>query len=139
MAAKTRRKSAPSAARPRRRSGGDGGRRRPGLHAKALPERAFPRLLRSLKPEIDSRLAAAFDAELRARSSLGPEVERILLEAKALSLRGGKRLRAGLVVAGQRALAKPTGRAWTKRQWDLALGAAVAVELLQSYFLIPFF
>ncbi len=141
MAGKTRQKS-PS--RGGRRTASSGPRRgastarakTSATKAKTLAGSPFSRLLMGLKPDVDQRLTANLDAELTTRGPLGPEVEAILREAKALSLRGGKRLRAALVVAGLRALGGASGKTWGKRQWDEVLDVCVAVELLQSYFLI---
>lgn len=113
-----------------------GGRRSTGSKAKPIAAGAFSGLLRAIRPDVDERLDALLRAELETHGSLGSEVKTILNEANALSLRGGKRLRAALVVAGQRAFGKPSGRQWSKRERDLALEAGVALELLQSYFLI---
>lgn len=112
-------------------------------------ESSFSTLLLCVKNEVDARLADVFDAELAGAGQLGPEVAAILGAAKALSLRGGKRLRAGLVVAGfLAARGQGTGKSagWTKKSatqryakksdWDCLLHCGVAVELLQSYFLV---
>jgi geranylgeranyl diphosphate synthase type I len=111
-------------------------------------------LLDSVKQSVDARLATAFDDELAGAGRLGPEVLATLTAAKDLSLRGGKRLRAGLVVLGFVAASgqrvdkndKRSAR-WARSQsgdvryaaqsdWRMLLECGVAVELLQSYFLV---
>lgn len=97
----------------------------------AAEQNPFIALLREVKPDVDRRLDAVLEASLATHGSMGTEVVSTLAEAKALSSRGGKRLRAGLVVAGHRAFeqGRPARR-------EHALECGVAVELLQSYFLI---
>jgi geranylgeranyl diphosphate synthase type I len=87
-------------------------------------------LLHEVKPEVDRRIEACLDHEIEAMGPSGEAVHAMLVESRALSLRGGKRLRAALVVAGQKA----TERRSTS--WERGLTAGVALELLQSYFLI---
>lgn len=98
--------------------------------AKTLPGNPFLALLREAKPEIDRRLVLCLDQELERMGSTGRAVQEMLLAAKELSLRGGKRLRAALVLAGQKATEARASR------WDRGLDVGVAVELLQSYLLI---
>lgn len=112
----SRRPRAPSA--PVRKSG-----------AKALRPNRFLSLLETVREEIDARLAGLLDARLDEARGQGPEVVEMVRGLRDLSLRGGKRLRAALVVAGYRAA---NGTA----DLDPALDAGVAVELVQSYFLI---
>lgn len=94
----------------------------------------FLALLAKIKPQIDRRVERALDRELRRHQRSGVEVVSMLTEAKALSARGGKRLRAALVVVGERALASE--RRAPKVASRAALECGVALELLQSYFLI---
>lgn len=100
-------------------------------HAKPLGHNPFVALVREVKPDVDRRLDAVLAAQVEQHESTGPEVVAMLTEAKALCSRGGKRLRAALIVAGQKALER--GR---PGRWDRALECGVAVELLQAYFLI---
>ncbi|HVU01960.1 MAG TPA: polyprenyl synthetase family protein [Polyangiaceae bacterium] len=97
--------------------------------AKRLPGNPFAALLETVRKEVDSRLAGLFDAKIDAAASRGPEVVDMVEAVRDLCLRGGKRLRAALVVAGYRAA---SGSA----DLEAALDAAVAIELLHAYFLI---
>lgn len=103
----------------------------------AQPESGAPfeRLLGRVRPEVDERLASALRSEIAGNGKLGSEVRLALEAAAALTSRGGKRLRAALVVAGFEAVSRSRG---TRREAEaaLALELGVAVELLQSYFLI---
>jgi geranylgeranyl diphosphate synthase, type I len=100
--------------------------------------RSFEQLLGQVKQQTDARLKKVLLAELGQRRELGVEVRSALEAAESLISRGGKRLRAALVFAGYEA-ALPTrngaspGVAAAKRS---RLDVAVAVELLQAYFLI---
>lgn len=98
--------------------------------AKTLPGNPFLALLREVKPEVDRRLARCLDSEIARMGKSGDAVREMLLAAKELSLRGGKRLRAALVLAGQKATEPRV------TSWDRGLDVGVAVELLQSYLLI---
>lgn len=92
----------------------------------------FLLLLGQLKPQIDARLDAALAAERTAMGPLGPEVDAMLQTSQDLS-RGGKRLRAGLLAAGYLGFDADSAGS------DLppfVLDGGVALELLQSYFLI---
>ena len=82
-----------------------------------------------MRRDVEARLEGLLDAKLDAAAEHGPEAERLVTAVADLSLRGGKRLRAGLLVAGYRA-------ASASADLEPALDAGVALELLQSYFLI---
>ena len=97
--------------------------------AKALALDPFAALLTSVKPDIDARLAGFLDAKMDEIRPHGPRVQEMLREARDLCLRGGKRLRPALVIAGFQS-AQP------RADWDAALDAGVAIELLHAYFLI---
>ncbi|MBX3181256.1 MAG: polyprenyl synthetase family protein [Polyangiaceae bacterium] len=86
-------------------------------------------LLGSLKRDIDARLAALFEAELKRVAPLGQGAADMVLACRDLCLRGGKRVRPGLVVAGLRAVS-------ATREPAAALEVGVALELVQGYFLI---
>lgn len=98
--------------------------------AKTLPGNPFLALLHEVKPEVDRRLATCLDEELAHMGAVGDAVFEMLLAAKDLTLRGGKRLRAALVLAGQKATESRVS------SWDRGLDVGVAIELLQSYLLI---
>jgi geranylgeranyl diphosphate synthase type I len=87
---------------------------------------SFRELLSAVKDDVDRELVAIWDAALREHAARGAPVLRPLEAAQALCARGGKRLRAALVVVGHR-LGGGDGR---------VLAACCAVELLQAYFLI---
>ena len=103
-------------------------RRRPG-HAKAIPPNPFVALLSAVQKDIDHRLEAFFAEELDVAATHGREVAAMVASIARLSLRGGKRLRPGLLVAGFRVVL-PEG------ELEPALEAGVAVELLHTYLLV---
>lgn len=124
-------KARPSAAAPR--SGRSAPRpargRRGAPHAKPLSPNPFSALAAGIKRDVDARLTRLLDARLVAARAIGPEFAELVAAVRDLSLRGGKRLRAALLIAGYRA-------ASARASLDPALDAGVALELLQSYFLI---
>jgi geranylgeranyl diphosphate synthase, type I len=89
----------------------------------------FVTLLKSVQPEIESRLTGFLDARVIATRPFGPEVQALAREVRRLTLMGGKRLRPALVVAGLRTVSGTAAL-------GPALDAGVALELLHSYFLI---
>src|SRR5688572_25210146 len=89
---------------------------------------SFAELLVSVRGAVDRRLIEIWDAELATHASRGAPVARPLEAARALSSRGGKRLRAALVAVGH--------RMGGGRDAQAVLEVACAVELLQAYFLI---
>lgn len=89
---------------------------------------AFSELLGRVRVAVDQRLVRAWqDAEAR-HAGHGVAVRGPMNAARDLCLRGGKRLRAGLLAAG---FVVGGGRE-ENVSWD----AAAAVELMQAYFLI---
>jgi geranylgeranyl diphosphate synthase type I len=92
------------------------------------PLAAFLSLLGSVQTEVDQKLAEFLDARLAGAQNAGPEVLEMVRALSDLCKRGGKRLRPALVMTGYRA-AGGRGSA-------LPLDVGVALELLQSYFLI---
>jgi len=90
---------------------------------------AFGAHLESVRREVDSRLTTLFERTIEELSPHGDDVVRMATAARDLTLRGGKRFRAGMLVA---AFAGAAPRAST----EPALAAAVSIELLQSYLLI---
>lgn len=111
----------------RRKRAPDVARRRAG--AKALRGNHFLALVDTVRTEVDVRLESLLDAQLDEAERQGPEVVELVRGLRDLTLRGGKRLRAALVAAGYRA-------ASASAPLEPALDAGVAVELVQSYFLI---
>jgi geranylgeranyl diphosphate synthase, type I len=96
----------------------------------------FLLLLGQLKPLLDVRLDAVLAAECASQGPTGSEVDAMLRAAQDLS-RGGKRLRAGLLAAGYLGFhpnANDLGGASDLP--EAVVRAGIALELLQSYFLI---
>lgn len=89
----------------------------------------FAALLTAVRRDVDERLAAYLDRELAAAKAFGPGVGEMVAALRDLTLRGGKRARAALLVAGYRA-------ASSRASLDPALDAGVALELLHAYFLV---
>jgi len=107
-------------------------RKRPAARKAKAPEaspNAFVNLLREVQPGIEQRLTSFLDERVTATRSLGPEVQALAREIRRLALRGGKRLRPALVVAGLRTVSSGA-------ELGAALDAGVALELLHTYFLI---
>jgi geranylgeranyl diphosphate synthase type I len=92
-------------------------------------DNSFSELMAALRPAVDTELRAIWDTQLATYRRHGRPVLQTLEAARDLCLRGGKRLRAGLVATGYTAQ-RGSG------DWRGALGVAVAVELLHAYFLI---
>jgi geranylgeranyl diphosphate synthase type I len=90
----------------------------------------FSQLAAEIKQGVDARLQRGLDAKLSAAAAVGPEFVELVAAVRDLCLRGGKRLRPALLVAGYRAAAG------ARAALEPALDAGVALELLQSYFLI---
>jgi geranylgeranyl diphosphate synthase type I len=93
------------------------------------PEEAFRNLLADVRSDVDARLAGYLDARVAETARHGADVEAMTRAVRDLTLRGGKRLRAALVLLGYLACDEngPTGP---------ALDAGVAFELLQTYLLV---
>lgn len=94
-----------------------------------MPRNAFLELLGRLRPEIDRRIGERYDRVAKRAIEHGPHVAIMVETARDLALRGGKRLRAGLIAAGWIA-------AGGDDDLDAALEGGVAFELLQAYLLI---
>src|SRR5689334_6672313 len=105
-----------------RRPGG-GGSGLPKRGAKAPPSNPLLALVATVRTEMDNRLAGLLDSKLDEASAHGPEVADMVRVLRDLCLRGGKRLRAALLVAGYRTVS-PNG------ELEPALDAGVAIELL---------
>jgi len=103
-------------------------RRRKG-HAKAIPPNPFVAMLSTVQRDIDQRLESYFADQLELVAPHGREVTAMVASLARLCLRGGKRVRPALLVAGFR-LAQPEGDV------EPALDAGLAVELLHTYLLV---
>jgi geranylgeranyl diphosphate synthase type I len=93
------------------------------------PEDAFLGFLSELRPEVERRLAACWEEKLRALTRHGADVVAMASAARDLTLRGGKRYRAALLIAAYEGVrpSAPLGPAFA---------AGAALELFQSYLLI---
>lgn len=118
----------PRAPRNPRTPGGRAGRA-PRVAAKALPQNPFFALLGAVQTEVDQRLRGFLETRLDVARSHGPDVVEMVSAVRDLCLRGGKRLRPALLVAGYRAASE-------RAALEPALDAGVALELLQAYLLI---
>jgi len=89
----------------------------------------FAALLERVRPALDQALADSWESAREQHARFGLAVTAPLEAARALCLRGGKRLRAALVIAGYRVAGGG---------FELApcLPVCCAVELLHAYFLI---
>lgn len=92
------------------------------------PLPAFRAHLDAVRREVDARLARVWDETLAALAPHGDAVTQMASTARDLTMRGGKRFRAGMLVAAFAGVAP-------RASIDPALTAAVALELLQSYLL----
>jgi geranylgeranyl diphosphate synthase, type I len=101
----------------------------PRVAAKALPPNPFFALLGSVKTEVDQRLRGFLETRMDVARRHGPDVEAMVSAVRDLCLRGGKRLRPALLVAGYRAASE-------RALLEPALDAGVVLELLQAYLLI---
>jgi geranylgeranyl diphosphate synthase type I len=104
-------------------------RRPPKPSAKALRTNPFVPFLSDVRKDVDTRLAGLLDSKVDGAAQFGSEVVEMVRAFRDLCLRGGKRMRAALVVAGFRA-------ADATADLEPALDAAVAIELLHAYFLV---
>lgn len=109
--------------------GASGGGPGANVHAKSIPANAFQALLGAVRRPVDARLTELLERRAAAARAHGPEVGDMVDSLRSLCLRGGKRLRAALLVAGYRS-------ASTKAPLEPAIEAGVALELVQSYFLV---
>ncbi len=94
-----------------------------------MAKNAFSALVSSVRRDVDARLEAFLDAKVASLAAHGPDVVELASAVRDLCLRGGKRTRAALLVAGYRA-------ASSTAPFEPALDAGVALELLHAYFLI---
>lgn len=83
----------------------------------------------AVRRDVDAKLTTYLGARLSAAKAYGSGVTDMVSALSDLTLRGGKRARAALLVTGYRA-------ASAKAKLEPALDAGVAVELLHAYFLV---
>lgn len=117
----------PRAPRNQSRPGGRAGRAR--VAPKALVQNPFSALLGAVQSEVDQRLRGFLETRLDVARRQGAEVWEMVSAVRDLCLRGGKRLRPALLVAGYRSASE-------RAALEPALDAGVALELLQAYLLI---
>ncbi|MFO0616492.1 MAG: polyprenyl synthetase family protein [Polyangiaceae bacterium] len=96
----------------------------------------FSRFLGAVKAAVEARLVTLLTERAAARASAGPEAADVLANARDLTLRGGKRYRAGMLAATYFAVASRRGPVDVGALDDTVLGGGVALELLQSYLLV---
>ncbi len=89
----------------------------------------FPTLLAAVRPAIEDRLAALWEARIASLRTHGAEVTAMASAARDLTLRGGKRYRAALLVSAYAGVSPDA-------PLEPALQVGVALELLQTYLLI---
>jgi len=89
----------------------------------------FPALLAAVRPAVEQRLAALWDDRIATLRTHGPEVTAMAAAARDLTLRGGKRYRAALLVSAYSGVSPDA-------PLEPALQVGVALELLQTYLLI---
>lgn len=89
----------------------------------------FADFLQTVQARVEADLEARLSAEGQRVERDAPELAPLVAQVRDLTARGGKRLRAALVLLGYRLAAGSDSD-------DAALPAAAAMELLQSYFLI---
>jgi geranylgeranyl diphosphate synthase type I len=93
------------------------------------PILAFQAHLEAVRTETEERLAAVWAEAIEALRPHGGDVVRMASAARDLTMRGGKRFRAAMLVAAFSGAAP-------RADAEPALAAGVAVELLQTYLLI---
>jgi geranylgeranyl diphosphate synthase, type I len=96
---------------------------------KTLQQNPFFALLPTVQTEIEIRLRGFLETRLDVARRHGPEVVEMVSAVRDLCLRGGKRFRPALLVAGYRSASE-------RADLEPALDAGVALELLQAYLLI---
>jgi geranylgeranyl diphosphate synthase type I len=107
-------------------------------------EESFKTLLDGVRRHVDGQLAAWLSPKVATASHVSAEVGAAAEAVQGLALRGGKRMRAALVVAGFEAcdadaLAQPQPQVHDARVGTLLRSvdlAMIAIELLQVYLLI---
>ncbi len=89
----------------------------------------FLDLVTQLRAPVEAHLKELLGVELERAKSRSPDVAAMVKAFRDMTLRGGKRFRAGLLVVGYRTVS-------TEGALEPAIEAAAALELLQSYLLI---
>ena len=89
----------------------------------------FADFLQRTRPRVEARLERILEDETARVEREAPELAAVVREVRSLTARGGKRLRAALVLLGYQVAARTEAD-------EAVLPAAAAMELLQTYFLI---
>jgi geranylgeranyl diphosphate synthase, type I len=97
---------------------------------------SFLELLGRIKPAIEQKLEALFRARANAYHDLGAEVGSIVDTSASLTLRGGKRYRAGMLAAAYFGTLSQNTAVRASELDEAVLAGGLALELLQSYLLI---
>lgn len=98
--------------------------------SRSIPsDNPFLALLNDVRGDLEARLCGFLDAALDQAAAHGTDLVAMVEAIRDLCVRGGKRLRPALAIAGYRA----TG---TRQPLGPALDAGVALELLHAYLLI---
>lgn len=101
----------------------------PGLKSSGPSPSSFQTLLKQVRRDVDTRLAALFQRKLTEAGPLGPDVVALVEALSDLTMRGGKRFRPALLYAAYRAVDDQAPE-------TTALDAGAALELLQTYLLV---
>jgi geranylgeranyl diphosphate synthase, type I len=96
----------------------------------ATAVRAFQEMLERTRVSVETSLTALFETKLTEASAHGPDVRALVEATRSLTLRGGKRLRAAMAIAGAHAAAG------NDFPMDQVRRLGVALELLQTFFLV---
>jgi geranylgeranyl diphosphate synthase type I len=92
-------------------------------------QESFASLAATFKPLVEARLVGILDTHVARAAAHGAEIGAIIEAARALTLRGGKRVRAVLVAAAFQACGGEQGP-------SAVVMAGAAIELLHAYLLI---
>jgi len=84
--------------------------------------------LKEWKTDINKELEEALEKAREEAEEIHPEGEKVIEYLKDYTLRGGKRLRPGLIIAGYKAVGKG--------KYNEIVNASAAIEFLQSYLII---
>src|SRR5262249_23532230 len=91
---------------------------------------ASTQLMANLRDLVDARLDSVLGDVESYAGLRAPETATLLLQLRALTLRGGKRLRSTLIMAGAETVAP-----WQEHR-RAVVDAGAAIELFQSYLLL---
>jgi geranylgeranyl diphosphate synthase type I len=110
------------------RSGSEGGASDEAMSGPRMSEDVFGALVARVRKRVDAWLSIWLDDRVAAARSGGPAIEIVARAVRDLVLRGGKRLRAGLLVAAFEACGGDDEEA--------VVAAGASLELFQAYLLV---